>query len=266
MRVTVRCPAKVNTFLTVDRPDAHGYHPIRTILQAIGLYDELTIDDEGEPGFFCDSPDVPAENTVTKALRLVSEFVVHRPLRIELTKKIPSEAGMGGGSSDAAGLLRVINKFLPAPMEKPMLLDVALAIGMDTPFFLIGGRARGEHYGEVLSPLPDGDPEWLVLAKPAVGMASGPAYRALDEKAFPFLEFPEGDDWHNDFERVAPCECLELIERLQVLGCDRAVLTGSGSAVIGRASDEADAERIADRLDAHWVEVARTLTRAESLS
>lgn len=265
MRVVVRCPAKVNPFLSVGRPDARGYHPIRTILQAVSLFDELVLDDEAEPGFFCDAPDVPAENTVTKALRLVSEFSVVPPLRIELTKRIPSEAGLGGGSSDAAGLLRSINRFLPAPIPPEMLMDCAVAVGMDTAFFLIGGRARGEHYGEELTALPDREPEWLVIAKPAVGMASGPAYRALDEKEFPFLDFPSDDVWYNDFERVAPCECLDLIERLQVLGCDRAGLTGSGSAVIGRAASERQANEIASKLGAHWSSVARTLDRTESI-
>lgn len=246
MRLEVLCPAKLNPFLAVGPPDANGYHPIRTILQAVSLYDTLILDDSLEPGFSCDDPCVPAENTVTKAMRLVSEIAMVPPMRVELIKRIPSEAGMGGGSSDAAGYLRTINRFLPVPISAAHLQDIAIAIGMDTPFFLTGGRARGDHYGEVLTPLPDLPEQWYVIVKPEIGMSSGAAYRALDAlPPYPFLDYPEGDELYNDFERVAPCECLDLMELLQLRGCSAAGLTGSGSAVFGLAASEAAAHEIA---------------------
>lgn len=247
MRIEVQCPAKVNPFLAVGPVDSHRYHPIRTVLQAVSLYDTLVIDSSGEPGFYCRDPDVPAANTVTKALRLVSEITTLPPLRLELTKRIPSQAGLGGGSSDAAGLLRNINRFLPAPIPADQLMDMAIAVGMDTAFFMIGGRCRGEHYGEVLTPMAVPD-EWYVIVRPNIGCASGDTYRRLDELSYEFRDFPNGDEFYNDFERVAPCESLELIDRLLTLGCDRAGLTGSGSAVFGRVVTQEEGWRAAGDL------------------
>jgi len=245
MRIEVPCPAKINPFLAVGPPDANGYHPIRTVLQAVSLFDTLILDDEAEPGFFCDDPELPNENTVTKAMRLVGELSVVPAMRVELIKRIPSEAGLGGGSSDAGGYLRTINRFLAAPIAQSHLQDMAVAIGMDTPFFLIGGRARGDHYGEMITPLEDLPEQWYVIAKPKVGSASGSAYRALDALEYPFRDYSEAvDELYNDFERVAPCESLDLIEQLRSRGCRNAGLTGSGSAVFGLADDESQAKAI----------------------
>lgn len=257
MRIEVFCPAKINLFLSVGPLDRLGYHPIRTILQAISFGDTLILDEDAEPGFVCADPHVPAENTVTKAMRLVGEISVVPPMRVELVKRTPSEAGLGGGSSDAAGYLRAINRFLPAPIADDHLMDIAVAIGMDTAFFMVGGRCRGDHYGEVLTPLPVPD-EWYVIAKPDVGSGSGAAYRKLDALSYEFREFPDHDELYNDFERVAPCESLDLIERLVTLGCRDAALTGSGSAVFGRVSGEDQARQIADQIDSQTF-VARSL-------
>lgn len=268
MRVEVRCPAKINLFLSVAKPDGHGYHPIRTIFEAVDLCDTVVLDDEAEPGFYCDSAEVPSENTVTKAHRLVSEFAKVPPLRIELAKRIPSEAGLGGGSSDAAGFLRTIHRFLPAPIPKDQLLDIAIAIGMDTAYFLTGGRARGTGYGEIIEPLPDPDPQWYVLAKPDVGNPSGATYKLLDELNYPWLDFPTDGSLYNDFERIASCESLDLVEALQIHGCTAAGLSGSGSAVFGLAPDEEVACEIAEGLRSQTVQTwaASNLSRKDSTS
>lgn len=266
-RLIVSCPAKVNLFLAVGRPDERGYHPIRTVFQAIGLFDELMVEEAPTPEFVCDSPEVPQENTVTHALRMLSEVAPLPPLRLTMTKRIPSQAGLGGGSSDAAGLLRAAKQLVPS-IPKEDLHRVAMAVGMDVPFFLVGGRARGDGYGERLSPLPDAPQEWLVVARPNVGCATGEAYRALDAKAYEWRDFPPDDRLYNDFERVAPCESLDLIESLQALGARDAALSGSGSAVFGRFESQDEAESAAARMRAEKalsVWVAPTLTRAESL-
>lgn len=246
MRVQIACPAKINLFLAVGPRDNRGYHPIRTIFQAISWFDYLTVSDEDEPGFFCE--DVPEENTVVKALRFLSEYTSLPPLRITLEKHIPTEAGLGGGSSDAAGLLIAINSFAPSPLPSTYLAEIAYAIGMDTPFFLKGGRAMGEGYGEKLTQLPDPDPGVrFIIIKPTDGVSSASAYARLDELSYEFRDFPADDKLHNDFERVAPSASLDLIERMVTLGCQQAGLSGSGSAVFGVTS-ESDAPRIASDL------------------
>ncbi len=265
--LTVRCPAKVNLFLAVGPADGRGYHPLRTVFQAIGLYDELRLE-EGEPGVEFLGAEVPAENTVTKALRLLSEVVPLPPLRIRVTKGIPGESGLGGGSSDAAGLLRAVPRLTGMTVPAGELAGIASAVGADVPVFLVGGRARAEGYGERLTPLPDSGREWLVVVRPAVGCATGEAYRRLDEMTYEWREFPKGDTLYNDFERVAPCESLDLIERLQAHGARDAALSGSGSAVFGRFGQEDEARGAAKRLLSEGVPsvwVAPTLTRAESI-
>lgn len=266
MVVRVPCYAKINTFLAVAPPGAGGYHPIRSITHAVSFHDTLVLDDGvDQTTIECNWEGLPPENTLTKALRLLQEVAQVPPLRVTLQKVVPSEAGLGGGSSDAAGLIRGVQPFLPTPILMDQQMDIAYAVGADVPFFLVGGRARAEGFGEKLTPLPDGPSRTVLIVKPEVGCPTGLMYKALDEKSYEWREFPSSDEVYNDFERVAPCECLDLIERLQVLGATSAGLSGSGSAVFGFFVDEAAAASAGDRLDyGSWV--CRTLARAESLA
>ena len=148
MQVKVLCPAKINLFLSVGKLDHRGYHPIRTIFQAISLYDTLTITVADSLSFTCDSQDVPSENTVTKAARLMQEIADYPPVAIHLEKCIPTQSGMGGGSSDAAGVIQSASQFMSMRLSDHERKAIAKSIGADVPFFLVGGRAKGEGYGE----------------------------------------------------------------------------------------------------------------------
>lgn len=250
MRVTVSCPGKINLFLAVGPKDAQGYHPLRTIFQAVDLCDTLVLDtDTSETRLTCSWSDLPVSNTVTKALRLVSEIVSPPPLSIHLEKRIPTQSGLGGGSSDAAGFLRGLVA-LGLPIPSPALKDVARAVGADVPFFLMGGRARAEGYGERLTPMEDPeDACWVTIAKPqGTACPTAEAYRRLDDVPHEWRDFPATDELHNDFELVAPQECLDLIQELRALGADGAALTGSGSAVFGIHRDESSSRSAAGRL------------------
>lgn len=267
MRTRVLCPAKLNLSLIVERPDATGYHPIRTVFQAIRLFDELVLDDQAdETTIRIEGLELPPENTLTKTLRLVGEALKIPPLKITLKKHIPAESGLGGGSSDAAGLLRGLNPYLVAPIPEQLKFEIAIAVGADVPFFLVGGRALGEGYGELLTPLPEPPETWFALARPAVGVSTIQAYRALDA-----LDYPRPTDAPlgvNDFERIAPCESTDLIERLQSLGASRAMLSGSGSAVFGEFEAEGQAALAAGvlaREGAVWTAVASSLPRRTNL-
>jgi len=262
--MVVKCPAKVNLFLSVGRKDGRGYHPLRTVFQAIDLCDTLEIETEpAVPGFFCDDPAVPEENTVTKAHRLLAQATNLPQVRLTLHKRIPAESGLGGGSSDAAGLLRAMG----AGVGEDVLRAIALEVGADVPFFLVGGRAQAEGYGEMITPMPDQPAEWFLVVRPDVGCPTGEMFRKLDAMQYEWRDFPQGDELYNDFERVAPCESLDLIERLQVHGARDAALSGSGSAVFGRFSNPSIAAAAQDALAADgysrsWV--AKTLSRNES--
>jgi 4-diphosphocytidyl-2-C-methyl-D-erythritol kinase len=232
LKLTVLCPAKLNLFLSVGPPDRRGYHPVRTIFQAVSLFDLLHLEVVDRDSFESNVA-LPERNTVTRCRDLLREVIELPPLAIRLEKRIPSESGLGGGSSDAAGLIRAATRF-GDPGSSAELRSVAEAVGADVPFFLVGGRARGEGYGEKLTPLPDPPAEHYVIVKPTQGVSTAEAYRALDRQPREWLDWPERDTLYNDFERTAPCASLEAIERLQVFGARDAGLTGSGSAVFGR--------------------------------
>lgn len=250
MQFEVRCPAKVNLFLAVGPLDARGYHPIRTVFQAIDLSDVLRISVGGDNDeIVCDWPELPAENTLTIALRYARELLPVPPLRIEMEKNIPAESGLGGGSSDAGGLLRALRRIVQPAPDEDFLLDVAAAVGKDVPFFLLGGRAKGEGYGEKLTPMENGPPGWYVLVRPmGVGCSTKEAYSRLDAINYPFAEFSNDLEMINDFERVAPCESLDYIETLGAFGAKGALLCGSGSAVFGLFDEECPARMAVHRL------------------
>jgi len=276
--VTVRtvCPAKINLSLVVLPPDATGLHPLRTTFLTIGLCDELAVtrlEDplarssihvqfDGIPHF-----DWPEDNTLAKTLRLVAEMLAIPPLRIELVKRIPTESGLGGGSSNAAGLLRVLGRFLAVPLTPDQRVDLAASVGWDVPFFMTGGHAHAEGYGERLRGLDDPQEKWFALAMPRASVSSAAAYARLDEVDFErAVGYPTG---HNDFERVSPPESLDLIGRLRSLGANPAMLSGSGSAVFGRFDRREDAERAARALaeaGTPWTAVAPSLARSSSLA
>lgn len=265
MRIQAHCPAKLNLFLSVGAPDRRGYHPLRTIFQAVGLFDVLTatiVDYECSPTIEKIGFDLPEENTLTKAYRLSREIFDVHVQHIRLQKRIPAEAGLGGGSSDAAGLLRIMNSVKPAAPGE--LSAVAAAVGADVPFFLHGGRARGTRYGDRIEPLPDEPTRWFLILKPEVGCSTPEMFRALDAKGREWRDWPSDGKFYNDFERVAPCECLELVERLLSAGASDAALSGSGSAVFGEFGCRADAEEAAVRIGMMgWV--VPSASRAESL-
>lgn len=268
MKVCVRCPAKVNSFLAVGPRDSLGYHPLRTVFHAVDICDELAIQDSvGETTIRCDWDGLPNENTLTKALRLYNELIALPSLEIRLTKRIPAESGLGGGSSDAAGLLRALQQFAKMPVDETQLLEIGAAVGADVPFFLVGGCAKGTHYGETVEPLPDQPTKWLCIVKPEIGVSTSTAYSKLDEFLFEWRDFSGQPEWRsrqNDFERIAPCESLELISQFEGTDAVAVGLCGSGSAVYGAFESSNSAEQAASKFDCKtWI--AQTLTREESL-
>jgi len=270
MLLRVSSPAKINLFLAVGPKDSRNYHPLRTIFQAIDLCDAITIRDGAGPHrVVFDDPSIPRDNTVTKALRLLNEVLRLPPLLITIEKRIPPESGLGGGSSNAAAVIRAAQKIAGVTIPTGELNGIAEAIGMDVPFFLVGGRARGEGYGEKLTALPDGEHEWIVVARPDAGMSTPQAYRRLDDLSYEWKDFPQAYELYNDFERVAEPASLYLIELLRSAGAKDATLSGSGSAVFGRFTSREkaeDARSVLSKASAPRIWISRSLSRAESLA
>jgi 4-diphosphocytidyl-2-C-methyl-D-erythritol kinase len=264
-RYIAECPAKINLYLRVGEPDATGFHPLETEFQAIGLFDTLEVT-VGGSGFEVAGVDLPPENTVTRALRLMREVATLPPLGVKLIKRIPAQAGLGGGSSDAAGLLRVLRKLLPVSVPERDFIMVAKSVGADVPFFLVGGRAAGSGYGDVVTALPDGDTRWLVVVKPDHGCSTPEMYATLDRvRAAGGRMFGIAKGWiENDFLLATNSYFLDQISELSMTGLEPVGLCGSGSGYFGFANMESQARQVAARFPCAWA--VPTLGRAESLA
>lgn len=256
-----RCPAKINLWLAVGPPEASGMHPLRTEFQAVSLSDTLTVEPATSDETVCDWPGLPADNTVTRVLRLAREYFQVPPLRMVLEKQIPAQSGLGGGSSDAAGLLRLLVRH--GRLQPREAAEIAAAVGADVPFFLVGGRALGEGHGERLTPLADLPVRRVVLAMPASAVSTRGAFARLDQTPRPWEPDQDAPLGQNDFEGVAPAGCQAILAAWRSLGAVCG-LTGSGSACFA-FGDLDGLPEAARRAGAEWTDVGHTLTREESL-
>lgn len=286
MRLVVRAHAKVNLDLRVlgTRPD--GYHELRTVFQTIELHDRLTC--VARPGPFVlksRTAGMPLDETnlvwragaaLWKALGRAGE-----PLDTAVTieKAIPMQAGLGGGSADAAATLLGLAR-LWGGVPLTLLREVASGIGADVPFFLSGGTALGLGRGEEIYPLVDLPPHWIVIIRPPFGVSTAEAYAWYDEDRTAGVKEPRelqmlpvpwpsrAAQMINDLEppvvRRHP-EIVTLKATLREAGAVAAAMSGSGSAVFGLFRSRTAALRVTRPLSrgATRAFLTRTLTRAE---
>ncbi len=168
--LTLQAPAKINLRLKILGKRADGYHEIETLMQRIGLWDTLRLQprDRGVELVCPKNPELAGpENLAVKALdRLSAEIGRPLPFRIHLTKRIPWGAGLGGGSSDAAAVLKGVNDWLGRPVSLDRLSRLAAQLGSDVPFFLLEQTAWARGRGERLDPAPGWPAWWVVLVFP----------------------------------------------------------------------------------------------------
>jgi 4-diphosphocytidyl-2-C-methyl-D-erythritol kinase len=284
--VRVRCPAKVNLGLWIlaRRPD--GYHEIDTILQAVALEDEVSIE-RADSGFSLEARGIsipgPGPNLIERAwesIRGRTKAKKDSGIRVRLLKRIPVGAGLGGGSSDAAGLLVGASRLLGLDLEEGELEALGSALGSDVPFFFRGGTARATGRGEQVRQLCPMRPLWVVLASPPFAVSTSWAYGKVRNRLTPGSDgatvlasvLSAGDArtiaaaMRNCFEDVVlPVHrSLEgLKQAVESDGTVRALLSGSGSTVFGLAPSRDDAEAAATRAArlGSVVRVVRTLER-----
>jgi 4-diphosphocytidyl-2-C-methyl-D-erythritol kinase len=188
----VRAYAKINLTLDVLGKRTDGYHALATVMQTIDLYDTfcLTLTENRRIEVLCDIPELSSnDNLAARAAELLLQRrdalqPVRQPegLTIELAKRIPVAAGLGGGSSDAAAVLCALQQWWKIPMSQAEMVALAASLGSDVPFFLTGGLALCEGRGEVVTPLPShemGFMRWLVLLKPPIGLSTATIFRHL---------------------------------------------------------------------------------------
>ena len=285
--IRLRAGCKVNLGLRVTgrRPD--GYHELDSVFWPLARpCDDLLVRVRQEPGISiaCDAPGIdPARNTLTKAYAAFADLADDAPgLEVQLVKRIPSGAGLGGGSSDAASLLLWLNSLQGDPLSHEKLTRAALAVGADVPFFLSGRPSRVTGIGEVVEPLAGNMPPlFLVLVCPDIHVATGEAFARLDElraaKPAAGLATPQNSltkaaraangnrligaaclDLTNDLEAVVfprHPQLAELKARLGGLGALAASMSGSGSSVFGLFAAQAAARAAAARLRGQYPRV-----------
>ncbi|HXF91517.1 MAG TPA: 4-(cytidine 5'-diphospho)-2-C-methyl-D-erythritol kinase [Nitrospiraceae bacterium] len=290
--VRVCAPAKINVILRVldRRPD--GYHNLWSVMQTVALEDELRLRVRaGQAGVMlqCDDPTLPTDhrNLVSRAATLALERAgLNVGLEIELMKRIPHGAGLGGGSSDAAATIQGMNRLLGLGWTVARMAELGQQVGSDVPFFFFAPSALVTGRGEIVKPLRLKGARWVVLVNPGFPIDTRWAYERLSatrsgarslSSALRAVETWEAVTWEellplveNDFEAAVFPEhgVLHTIKtRLLSQGAEAALLSGSGSTVFGVFRDETAARQAhagLDRFERCRAYVVRTCTEALS--
>lgn len=216
--------AKINLTLDVSGRRADGYHELITLMQTIDLYDTLCLTEIAEDSvkIRCTIPELnTAENLAVRAAQAVrTRLAIRQGVLIELHKRIPLAAGLGGGSSDAAAVLQALQFWWQLPLSVFDLHEIATGLGSDVPFFLSGGLALCEGRGERVTPLTPAWPyamRWLLLVKPAIAISTATVFHSLSA-----VDYSDGT--HSQATRSALAEGRELDAHHLYNGLERGVL------------------------------------------
>ncbi len=263
--VVVWAPAKVNLFLEVLGKRRDGYHDIATLMVAVNLYDTLEFkeDTSGEIRLCCDHPDLPPgpANLVWRAATLLQQRTgCRRGTSIRLLKRIPLAAGLAGGSTDAAATLAGLNRLWQLGQTPAELATLGAELGSDVAFFFSPPVAWCTGRGEQVTPLALGQPLWLVLVCPPVGLSTAEVYRGVIVPDQPLTgveirqaaaegNVEEIGRWlHNRLQPVAERLCPTIAAyraRLEQLHPAGQLMSGSGSSLFALCRNPREAQRIA---------------------
>jgi 4-diphosphocytidyl-2-C-methyl-D-erythritol kinase len=283
--IKVKSYAKINWALDVLFKREDGYHELRTIYQTVSLHDNLIIGKtDGAIEIVCDDARVPCDETnlvYKAAVQLRQATGTESGARIEIEKRIPVAAGMGGGSSNAAATLLGLEKLWQVRLADSDRFNIAASLGSDVPLFLLGGTLLGVGRGEEVYPLEEIDCAHLLLVNPGIAVSTAAAYTSLRRltreaapRKIPFAFFAAKGIRElplvarNDFEEVVLVthpEIAAVKERLQGLGAKPALMSGSGSTVFAVFDNLKTSERAQQEMRAfgYWAELARTIGRKE---
>lgn len=276
MEVTVLAPAKINLTLDVLGKRFDGYHDVSMIMQAVSLYDEITVNTCETQGITisCGYPGVPEDssNIAYKAAELffdhtkITKYGVH----IHIGKTIPTQAGLAGGSTDGAGVLLALNLLFRTALTTEELCRIGARAGADVPFCIAGGTQLAKGTGTELTKLPNMPKCHIVICKPELSVSTGEAYQKVDSlppKGFQYTnEALKGlyrrdlrtlcTCMYNDFEQALQLEEITQIKRLmyknKALG---SCMSGSGSAVFGVFLTAKKADKCAELLKKQYRDV-----------
>jgi 4-diphosphocytidyl-2-C-methyl-D-erythritol kinase len=267
MKTILWAPAKINLTLEVLARREDGYHGVRSVMVPVDLADELAIEPSDRFTFECNRSELAGpDNLAVAALYALGEPPA---VRIELRKRIPVQAGLGGGSSDAAAVLRAAMDGAFGVYAGVDWIGVARSLGSDVPFFLAGTAALVEGTGERITPAGSMPPWHVLIVKPPVAVSTAAAFAALDRADRPtrprnesisiaaLTALQRGDftevesllqnDFHDLIATTTP-DVANALNALREAGATNALLAGSGSCVFTLAPEHAQVEAIAERL------------------
>lgn len=277
----VRAYAKINLTLDVLERRTDGYHALKTVMQTVDVYDTLylTLLEEGRVEIMCTRPELSNEgNLAMRAARMMRDHgAIRQGVLIELHKRIPAAAGLGGGSSDAAAVLLALTALQhewQVPVASPDLDAMAATLGSDVPFFLHGGLALCEGRGERVTPLAASWPasmRWLLLLKPAIDLHTGSIFERVTARdytdgshssnvveALQQGQAPRAEDLHNGLERIVlehHPEVAQARDALLAAGAALVRLSGSGPTLYAPFPDLARASHVYERVRSQGYEV-----------
>lgn len=262
----IKAYAKVNLGLDVVRRLPNGYHEVKTVMQSVGLWDELTLE-RADNGITITTDaaglSTGEDNLIYKAARLMLDKYGCPGLRVHLQKNIPIAAGMAGGSTDAAAVMKGINHLYRLGLSPAQLMEDGVAIGADVPYCILGGTALAEGIGEKLTPLPPLPPCHILIAKPDISVSTKYVYQHLDAdglEAHPdidgMVQAVRAGSLRGVLERMS--NVLETVTvpahpviadikaRMRELGAADSLMSGSGPTVFGIFHDREKAQTALD--------------------
>lgn len=287
MKVNIDAPAKINLFLDIRGKRNDGYHIVSMVMQSISLYDEITVSDtdDGEIKIICSDENVPLDenNTVYKAVELFFKETEkeNKGIEVKIKKNIPTEAGLGGGSTDAAAVLYALNKMYDTELSRKELAEIGAEVGADVPFCVYGGTMSASGIGTILSPLPDLPECYFVIVKPKLGISTKEAYEKSDSPEFSAIKGMDkiteaiceanvksvAKHLYNKFEVVMAIPEVEAIKQIMLeCGALGAAMTGSGSAVFGIFDNDDMRDDCAKRLSDEYELIYRVEPVSEVFS
>lgn len=266
-KLILKAYAKINLALAIQNKRRDGYHNLSTIMQTVSVYDRVILQKSDK--IICDTNKnyIPngEKNIAFKAAKIFFDFTkINAGVNIFIDKKIPSGAGMGGGSSDAAAVLWGLNKLYCTSINYDTMIKLASKVGADVPFLIKGGTALAEGIGEIITNIQSLPKCSILIVKPNVSISTSDAYARYDmlfdesktnvDFLISYIEKGNLDELcfglFNDFEKAIEISAIKKIkEKIMIRGALKSCMTGSGSAVFGIYKDSEDSDRAREKFE-----------------
>lgn len=269
-KIYTKTRAKINLTLNILNKRDDGYHNLESVFQKINLYDELYIEKNTSNlmTIDCTKPELNGEcNLIYKAyIKLKQKYPIISGINIKLLKKIPMQAGLGGGSADCAGFLLAMNKLFDLNMNMYDLIDIGKTLGADVPACLFKSAVKGEGIGEIITKINTKLKYYLVIIKPEISCSTGAMFQVLDNSnitqkyntdiVIQALEANNlqllADNLYNVFEEILIDEVKDVKNNLIANGALASLLSGSGSCVFGIFENKDTAKKAYDILKKNY--------------